>query len=173
MASCYKTSDNRYYNCAPNMQDGRQFTDYRPSCSLNNLLASDNGAQSAYEYRLFLQRNGNKVRSMMKDYNKRMADCDSCKNTMLDEQSTLSCGPNGCKKTINNLNGLGMGRNTGSIDRLWQKDIPVNNPVNSCRPEGELFNYYHTMDYNIRNDVRYTTPQGGSVYSDTGYAKFN
>ena len=116
MASCYKASDNRYYNCAPNMQDGRQFTDYRPSCSLNNLLASDNGAQSAYEYRLFLQRNGNKVRSMMKDYNKRMADCDSCKNTMLDEQSTLSCGPNGCNKTINNFT-IAITQDTQILDK--------------------------------------------------------
>tara|TARA_B100001094_G_scaffold328976_1_gene390694 strand:- start:655 stop:1176 length:522 start_codon:yes stop_codon:yes gene_type:complete len=171
MASCYKTSDNRYFNCAPIMQDGRQFTDYRPSCYLNSLLASNNNTQSSYEYRMFLQRNGNKVMGMMKDYNKRMSDCDVCQNTMLDEQSTLTCGPNGCNKTINNINGLGMGRDNGPIDRVWKKEIPSNNPQNCCRPQGELFNYYHTMDYNLRNDSRLSTPSGGSVFYDTDYSQ--
>tara|TARA_B100001093_G_scaffold397504_1_gene384774 strand:+ start:512 stop:1033 length:522 start_codon:yes stop_codon:yes gene_type:complete len=171
MASCYKTSDNRYFNCAPIMQDGRQFTDFRPSCSMNNIIASSNGIESAYQYRMFLQRNGNKVMGMNKDYNKRMSDCNVCQNTMLDEQSSLTCGPDGCNKTINNMNGLGMGREMGSINNLYKKEVTSVNPTNCCRPQDELFNYYHTMDYNLRNDSRYSVQGGGSVFENTDYAQ--
>ena len=100
-----------------------------------------------------------------------MSDCNMCKNTMLDEQSMLTCGPDGCNKTLNNINGLGLGRDNGSIDRVWKKEIPANNPKNCCRPGNELYNYYHTMDYNLRNDGRYTTPGSGSVFGDTNYSQ--
>ena len=171
MASCYKTSDNRYFNCAPMMQDGRQFTDYRPNCHINNSIAVDNGVQSAYEYRMFLQRNGAKVMGINKDYNKRMSDCNVCGNTMLDEQTKMSCGTDGCKKTINNINGLGLGRDQGNIDRVWNGELPSVNPNNCCRPDNELFNYYHTLDYNLRNDSRFTKPGSGSVMYDTDYSQ--
>ena len=73
--------------------------------------------------------------------------------------------------TLNNINGLGLGRDNGSIDRVWKKEIPANNPKNCCRPGNELYNYYHTMDYNLRNDGRYTTPGSGSVFGDTNYSQ--
>ena len=34
--SCYKASNNKYFNCPPRMDDGRHFTDYRSSCDTNN-----------------------------------------------------------------------------------------------------------------------------------------
>ena len=61
MTKCYKTSDNYYYNCAPKMQDGRSFTDYRANCTLDNMVSSSNNIQSSYEYRLFLTRNAEKL----------------------------------------------------------------------------------------------------------------
>lgn len=173
MASCYKTSDNRYFNCAPIMQDGRQFTDYRPNCHINNSIVVDNGIQNTYQYRLFLQRNANKLMGLNKNYNKRMADCNVCENTMLDEQTKMSCNSNGCKKTINNINGLGQGRDYGSIDRVYRREVPTINPPNNCRPNDELFNYYHTLDYNLKNDVRYTVPGSGSVTGNTDYSQYS
>jgi len=151
MSKCYKTSDNYFYNCAPKMQDGRSFTDYRSNCTLDNMVSSNNNNLSSYEYRLFLQRNGNKLRDQMVEYNKRMNGCDQYGNTVLAEQSTLSCNPNGCNKTISNLNGLGIGRSNGLIYNSWEQENIVNNPNNVCnQASSELLNYYHTMDYQLR-----------------------
>ena len=150
MSKCYKTSDNYYYNCAPKMQDGRSFTDYRPNCTLNNMVSSSNNNQSSYEYRMFLQRNGNKLRDQILDYNYKMNGCNQCGNTLLAEQSNLNCNSNGCSKTINDLNGLGMGKSNGSVDNIWEKQNLINNPDNNCnKVSNELLNYYHTMSYKL------------------------
>ena len=57
MSNCYKTSNNKYANAPPRMDDGRHFTDYRPNCFLNNRLQVDNNVPNSYEMRLFLTRN--------------------------------------------------------------------------------------------------------------------
>jgi aspartate 1-decarboxylase len=36
-------------------------TDYRSSCSIDQQIMTDNGITTQAEYRLFLQRNGNKI----------------------------------------------------------------------------------------------------------------
>lgn len=36
-------------------------TEYRSSCSIDNKIMADNGIKTQAEYRLFLQRNGNKI----------------------------------------------------------------------------------------------------------------
>lgn len=150
MSKCYKTSDNYFYNCAPKMQDGRSFTDYRPNCTLNNMVSSSNNTQSSYEYRMFLQRNGNKLRNQIVDYNYKMNGCNDCGNTLLAEQSNLNCNSNGCSKTINDLNGLGMGKSNGTVDNIWEKQNLINNPDNNCNNvSNELLNYYHTMSYKL------------------------
>ena len=35
MSRCHP-SNNKYFDCPPRMSDGRNFTDYRPSCDVNN-----------------------------------------------------------------------------------------------------------------------------------------
>ncbi len=57
MSLCYKTTNNKYFNCPPRMDDGRHFTDYRPNCFLNNLLAGNNNLQNSFELRTFLTNN--------------------------------------------------------------------------------------------------------------------
>jgi hypothetical protein len=42
------------------------FTDYRTSCSVDEQIKKDNGIKSEEEYRLFLQRNGDKIRENFK-----------------------------------------------------------------------------------------------------------
>lgn len=36
-------------------------TDYRSSCSIDQKIMEDNGIKTQAEYRLFIQRNGNKI----------------------------------------------------------------------------------------------------------------
>ena len=42
MSNCYRASDNKYNDSPVRMADGRHFTDYRPSCDLNNVIKRDN-----------------------------------------------------------------------------------------------------------------------------------
>ena len=44
-------------DCPPRMSDGRHFTDFRPNCTINNMLRVQNKVANSYEYRMFLTRN--------------------------------------------------------------------------------------------------------------------
>lgn len=44
------------------MSDGRAFTDYHPSCTLNQLLQDKYKLSNSHEYRYFLQKNADKIR---------------------------------------------------------------------------------------------------------------
>lgn len=46
-----RVSDNRYVDCPPRMADGRIFTDYRPSCVVDNHIRKQLGVSSSLEYR--------------------------------------------------------------------------------------------------------------------------
>lgn len=49
------------------MSDKRVFTDYHPSCELNKLLQEKYNVKNSHEYRLFLQKNAEKI---MKEFSK-------------------------------------------------------------------------------------------------------
>ena len=61
---CNFTSDNYYRDCPSRMSDGRNFTDYRSSCTMNNLIRASNSIANTFEYRMFLTRNGDDIREM-------------------------------------------------------------------------------------------------------------
>jgi hypothetical protein len=52
------------------MSDGREFTDYQPSCALNQALQQKYNVKDVHQYRYYLQKNAEQV---MKD----LADCDT------------------------------------------------------------------------------------------------
>lgn len=58
------------------MSDGREFTDYNPSCSLNEMLRKKYNVKNSHEFRYYLQRNAENV---MKD----LANCDPKQNCTL------------------------------------------------------------------------------------------
>ena len=115
MSSCYKTSDNKYFNLPPRMDDARHFTDYRPNCVVNNHIKSENNILSSYEYRIFLTNNAKKIM----DVNKKLSyinngsyDCinDYAVGTMLPEKNKFNCNMQTCNIVDNYDNGIGTGR---------------------------------------------------------------
>ena len=59
---CNKTSNNKYFNCPPRMDDGRHFTDYRPNAYVNSLVRYGNNVMTNNEaYRKFLIKNANEL----------------------------------------------------------------------------------------------------------------
>lgn len=60
------------------MSDGRQFTDYNPSCELNKMIQQHFNLKSSNEYRNFLQNNMDKVREYVNKLKEGPKDCEFC-----------------------------------------------------------------------------------------------
>ena len=52
MSKCSKTTNNKYFNCPPRMDDGRHFTDYRPNCHSTNVITGNANIQKLNENKL-------------------------------------------------------------------------------------------------------------------------
>lgn len=75
---CDKTSNNKYFNCPPRMDDGRHFTDYRANCYVNNLVRMTNDIVGSYEYRQFLIDNAEALMQSNREYTEMKNGCSPC-----------------------------------------------------------------------------------------------
>jgi len=101
--SCYKTSNNKYFDCPALMSDGRAFTDYRPSSYVNDLIRIQNKVYDSYSYRQFMIHNGLNIIETNDKYNEMKNGCASCSYNNIPNESTCVynkhyglCMPNGC-----------------------------------------------------------------------------
>jgi hypothetical protein len=60
------------------MSDGRQFTDYNPSCELNKMIQQHFELKDSHEYRNFLQNNQEKVHAYINSLKNGVKDCEFC-----------------------------------------------------------------------------------------------
>jgi hypothetical protein len=135
MSSCYRVSDNKYQDSPPRMADGRHFTDYRPSCDLNNVIKQDNQISNSFDGRLFLQRNASEIM----DINKKDACVKNCnrecntddtndlseqfESTMVPEKFKQRCNKNTCETYESDPNGIGLGREYFTRDHQAFLDV--------------------------------------------------
>ena len=66
-ATCYSGSNNIHFNTPPLMSDGREFSNYDPSCKANTQLRDSLGIKNNYDYRQWLINNGNSVAQKNRD----------------------------------------------------------------------------------------------------------
>jgi hypothetical protein len=78
MNTCNKTSNNKYFNCPARMNDGRAFTDYRSSSSVDDMIRYSNNVMSNYEYRQFLIHNADKIMKVNNQYTSEKMGCTDC-----------------------------------------------------------------------------------------------
>lgn len=182
MSSCYKTSNNKYFNCPPRMDDGRHFTDYRPNCHVNNLVRANNNITNSHDYRMYLTRNAEKFIDLNRVYTVQKNSCGPCtspyhKGTMLPEKLMQSCNANSCTVTTSDKSGLGIGRkyNDRSGKCPSWPDLPVNQPYNCCADTNNLFNYYNDIDPPLQKKkvVRKSVPGGGKILSGGDAKAYN
>lgn len=64
----------------------RDFTDYRPACSINDSIKAQNQIKDSYQYRLFLQRNATSLMKLNAPNVKLTCDCPKC--DQLDQNKT-------------------------------------------------------------------------------------
>lgn len=108
MSVCDKTSNNKYFNCPPRMADGRQFTDYRPNCYVNNLLRYNNRTMSSYEYRQFLVNNADELRKINNMYASEKNACAPCDAPQINNQTICAYNQSFGACGVSEPNGLGL-----------------------------------------------------------------
>jgi hypothetical protein len=63
-------------------EDGRAFTDYSPSCTINNKIKKSNNIKNSLEYRKFLQQNAKEIMEVNFQYSvkttKEVCNCTEC-----------------------------------------------------------------------------------------------
>ena len=163
MSDCYRTSDNKYNDAPPRMSDGRHFTDYRPSCDVNNMIIRDNNIVNSFDGRLFLQRNADEIMNI----NKKDACMKNCsrecegdvktdlvegfQSTMLPERFKQVCNESTCEVVENDPNGIGLGREYFTKDH--EKFLEVANKnleKNNCENFNEMVD---VQAYDVRENL--------------------
>ena len=60
-ATCYSASNNIDFNYPPIMADGRNYASWQPEAVINKRIQKEEGIQSNWQYRKFLQKNANQI----------------------------------------------------------------------------------------------------------------
>ena len=169
---CYKTSNNKYFQCPPLMSDGRAFTDYRPNCFMNNSVRSKNDINNSFQYRMYLTNNAEKIMDINRTYACQKNCCGPCQKpynigTMLPLKNTTKCNSSSCGTLVTDPNRLGTGMKY-SEEQLqcanWPESLPYKQPKNCCTPDKNNFNYY-PFDKKQVAITRLTSPSGGVALS--------
>jgi hypothetical protein len=107
------SENNKFTQCPPRMEDGRNFTDYRPKCFQQYMVGDK--LMSSFEQRMYLTKN---AEDLMKTHASKayVANrCGPCEEpfdvgTMLPEAIQQSCDDKTCTFNASNPYGLGLGR---------------------------------------------------------------
>ena len=178
--NCYKTSNNKYFDCPPRMDDGRHFTDYRGNCYVNNVIRNNNDIMNSFQYRSFLTNNATELMDLNRTYACQKNCCGPCQKpydqgTMLPEQSRVSCNASTCQIEKGAADGLGQGRahlNQPLHCPQWPANLPANKGKNYCAPAGDNHQYY-PVDKDLANATRQAVPGGGEMLKGGDPATYN
>jgi hypothetical protein len=170
MTDCYKTSNNKHFGCPPRMADGRHFTDYRPSCHINNIIRTGNNVLNSFQYRNFLTNNADELMNLNRNYACQKNCCGPCKEpyhsvNTLPEINKVKCDSHNCELVGFDPNGLGQGRIFNDEE---QKCDNVGQPkvnTNGCAKPEDNMAYYGSQLTNKDNLNRNATPGGGTMLS--------
>ena len=105
---CKKTSNNKYFNCPPRMDDGRHFTDYRPNNHVNNLIRNRNNSVASFEYRQFLIHNASRIMEINNEYNLQINGCSPCNANPIFVENLCKVNNSVSKCESYDCNGLGQ-----------------------------------------------------------------
>ncbi len=178
--SCYKTSDNKHFDCPPRMSDGRHFTDYRPSCHVNDLLRADNAISNSFQFRKFLQENAVTLMNKNREVACAKNCCSPCatsklgvegfdNGTMLPEKYIQECNESYCKVVLNDINGIGTGRKyysqgVNNCDNLPSGWPTLSQQQNKCMTPFDNFSYLGDLEMEMMPGMmRNAIPGGGDV----------
>ena len=108
-----KVTDNVELDFPARMNDGRQFTDYRPNCYLNNEMGQNMGS---WQYRYYLTNNAESIRKKNINTMEQNTACTKCVGAPVPDVKTIvDCThQNVCHYKLKDPKGLGQGINYGT-----------------------------------------------------------
>lgn len=178
-SSCFKTSDNKNLQCPARMSDSRAFTSYQSSTFVDDLIRADNNISNSLQYRVFLQNNANQLMDKHRQVACLANCCGPCPTTgkesfndttMLPEQYMFVTDGRTSKMVLNDINGLGTGRqyytfgrpdeNCSNLPSAW----PIDQAPNQCASPLDRFNYLGDIQP-TPTGMRQAVPGGGVVMS--------
>ena len=170
MADCYKTSNNKHFGCPPRMADGRHFTDYRPSCHINNIIRTGNNVLNSFQYRNFLTNNAVELMDLNRNYACEKNCCGPCKEpyhsvNTLPEVNKVKCNAQNCELVGFDPNGLGQGRIFNDEEQKCDNVGQPNVNVNGCAKPEDNMRHYGSQLVNNQNLNRVAVPGGGTMMS--------
>jgi hypothetical protein len=163
MNNCNKTSDNKHLDCPAVMEDGRAFTDYRQSDSVNEMIRNGNNVMTNFEYRNFLINNGKSIMKINNNYLEKKLECKDCNTPSVPFEVTCVYNSNYGKCSKNNLNGTGINNivNNSSSESINNEsnlieDFDCNiigNQAYKKKCEKNAFKYKHCVDSGCATNV--------------------
>jgi hypothetical protein len=108
MNTCNKTSNNKYFDCPARMDDGRTFTDYRPSNTVDDMIRYSNNVMSSYEYRQFLIHNADNIMKINHEYIDDKVSMSNCNAKEVPFKSVCDINKQYSKCSPINSNGIGI-----------------------------------------------------------------
>jgi len=173
--SCYKSSNNKFFNASARMSDGRNFTDYRPNHEINKHIIDNNSITNMHNYRMFLSRNTDEIIKRNQNYIFLKNGLYNCKQpyavgTMFPEKTRIVCDAHKCEKVVVNENGFGEGREYVTLKEpnhvLDALNEPELNKDNICADTKDNLHYYPIQrELYTPNELRQAVPGGGDMLS--------
>jgi hypothetical protein len=146
MNNCNKTSDNKHLDCPAVMEDGRAFTDYRQSNTVNEMIRNGNNVMTNFEYRNFLINNGKSIMKINNNYLEKKLECKDCNSPSVPFKTTCAYNSNYAKCSDNNINGIGINNIVTNSDSLSNS---------SCNSLENKSNLIEDFDCNIIGNHAY------------------
>lgn len=168
---CLQPSNNKFFNCAPRMQDGRNFTDYRPRCMVNSVADAQ---MNSYQSRQFMIQNAVDLMQKNRQVSYEQNRCGPCmepfnQGTMMPEQLIQTCNASSCTFKVNDINGVGLGRdstpNKAFLEAKMNEQKMLANLENCCATSLDDEKYF-PFDYRVPSTSdRVAIPGGGNPFS--------
>ena len=179
--SCYRSSNNKFFNSPSRMSDGRLFTDYRPNYELNRYIEEENKIKNTHDYRMFLSRNAEKLMNNNTEYIFTQNGSVKCMEpyhigTMLPEKTRVVCDQHTCRVVEVDPNGHGQGREYVTneknelLEPLMSPEMDL--PNNACVSPFDNFNYYPIIN-NYNSEARQAVTGGGKMLEGGDPAVYN
>ena len=149
--SCNKTSDNKYFDCPARMDDGRTFTDYRPSYTVDDMIRYSNNVMGSFDYRQFLIHNGTNIMKVNNDYTKDKVGCNSCNSVKIPFNTECDVNKQFSKcHTVDN-NGIGLNNVVNGFNDTYNVYEEVNDKQIK-NVQGRNNNLDNSMYENFKNN---------------------
>ena len=150
--TCNKTSNNKYFDCPARMDDGRTFTDYRPSYSVDDMIRYSNNVMGSYDYRQFLIHNADNIMSVNNEYTADKVGCKTCNAINIPFNTNCDINSQYSKCSVVDPSGVGLNNVVTGFNLEEQMDDDLSsNQIKSIQEKFSNPKMYASFKKNIES----------------------